>query len=263
MREFKDIFKKDFNNKNEFSLADFFNENTELSKKDISSHFQRIATYYDFKKENLKIAEDKFPFAKKISLTNIKTKLFSSFKKVLNNRRSRRIFSDKKISLSEISSLLKLSYGKIEVDGHPFSTIPSAGAIFPLHLYLLSENTELTKGVYHYHYVNNYLNQVLVDIGIKEKVEDSVVLKNLDSFPSLLFVITADLRDICTKYGDRGYRFSLIESGHLGQNLLLSAEYYNMNAVALGGFFDKELASLIKVNYEFEKPLYVIAMGKK
>ncbi len=56
--------------------------------------------------------------------------------------------------------------------------------------------------------------------------------------------------------------FALIESGHLAQNILLVSESMNLNVVGLGGYHDKGLAKLINANYQSEKIIYVMAMGK-
>ena len=85
---------------------------------------------------------------------------------------------------------------------------------------------------------------------------------NLEGTPSLYLCITADFEELIAKYGERGYRFALIESGHLAQNIMLVAESMNLNMVALGGYYDKALAKLIDANYQNEKVLYVMAVGK-
>lgn len=263
MREFNKIFDQKFNSEDEYQIADFYHINSEIDKINLASHIQKIDEYYNIKSENKKQKEDRFPFSKKISLSEKKSWLYTNFKRLLLGRRSRRNFTNKTISLSEISNILNLSYGRIKFKENIFSTIPSAGAIFPLHVYLLCINTEIKKGIYHYYFLNNYLDELAGDAELEKKISETILIKNLESFPPLFLVITGDLRDICLKYGDRGYRFALIESGHLAQNLLLVAEHYKFNAVPLGGYIDKEVAKMINIDYAFEKPLYIIALGKR
>lgn len=263
MREFNKIFEQKFNSEDEFQVAEFYHTNSEMDKINLTSHIQKIDEYYTVKSDSKNQNKDKFPFAEKISLTRAHPKVFSNFYKLLLGRRTKRNFSNKKITLAEISNLLKFSYGKIKVGENAFSTVPSAGAIYPLHIYLLIINTEIRKGIYHYYFSNDYLDELVIDNDFDKLLDEIILIKNLESSPALYFIITSDMRDICLKYGDRGYRFALIESGHLAQNLLLMAENNNLNAIPLGGFFDKEIANLLKIDYSFEKPLYIIALGKK
>jgi len=65
-----------------------------------------------------------------------------------------------------------------------------------------------------------------------------------------------------TKYGDRGYRYALIEAGHTMQNLNLAAAACGLGSVDLGGFYDDELAVLAGLDVEREIPLYCCAIGR-
>lgn len=64
-----------------------------------------------------------------------------------------------------------------------------------------------------------------------------------------------------TKYGDRGYRYALLEAGHTMQNLNLAVAALGLGAVNLGGFYDDELAVLCGIDIEHEVPLYASAIG--
>ncbi len=65
-----------------------------------------------------------------------------------------------------------------------------------------------------------------------------------------------------TKYGDRGYRYALLEAGHTMQNLNLAVAALGLGAVNLGGFYDDELAVLCGIDIEQEIPLYCCALGR-
>jgi len=171
------------------------------------------------------------------------------------------VFSDKRIGLKKLAELLRLSYGKIAVGDNFFSTIPSAGALYPLHVYIFSLHTELKKGVYHYHFLNDWLDKIKEVPEMEDKIKESVFIENLTGIPACFICITANLKDVCAKYGERGYRFALLEGGHLAQNISLVAEYQGLKAVALGGYYDKKIAEMADFNYEEEKPIYIIALG--
>ena len=65
------------------------------------------------------------------------------------------------------------------------------------------------------------------------------------------------------KYGERGYRFMLLEAGHVGQNILLAAEMARLGAVPLGGFCEDPLARFLGLDPRRESPLYVIMLGRR
>jgi SagB-type dehydrogenase family enzyme len=65
------------------------------------------------------------------------------------------------------------------------------------------------------------------------------------------------------KYGQRGYRFTLLEAGHVVQNVLLAAEALELAAVPVGGFFDRKVAELLDIDGVNEAPLYVVPIGRR
>ena len=80
---------------------------------------------------------------------------------------------------------------------------------------------------------------------------------------SAIVICTSVLRRNMVKYGDRGYRYILIEAGHCFQNMNLVAEGLDLGTLNLGGFFDTEIAALLDIDIEEEVPLYALAIGKK
>jgi SagB-type dehydrogenase family enzyme len=65
------------------------------------------------------------------------------------------------------------------------------------------------------------------------------------------------------KYGERGYRFVLLEVGHIAQNLCLLAEEMGLGAVCLGGFYDREVETVLGIDGTDESILYLVAVGHK
>ena len=63
------------------------------------------------------------------------------------------------------------------------------------------------------------------------------------------------------KYGLRGYRFALLEAGHVAQNLLLAATALGLAAVPLGAFFDRRADVFLRLDGVNESTLYTIAVG--
>jgi SagB-type dehydrogenase family enzyme len=55
-------------------------------------------------------------------------------------------------------------------------------------------------------------------------------------------VLVGDGARTTAKYGERGYRFLLLEAGHLLQNLCLLSASVGLATVPLGGYLEEEVA---------------------
>ncbi len=176
---------------------------------------------------------------------------------VLNSRKSCRKFSKKSLSLKNLGSLLFFSAG-LRREREPYRFYPSAGARYPLETYIIAMNiNRLNSGLYHYYtpnhsleklisfkkFVNNYFNQ--------EWVNDA----------SALILITSLFERTTSKYGDRGYRHILAETGHLGQNFYLVASALRIGCCAIGGYLDDRLNQLLDIDGITESVVYVLAVG--
>jgi nitroreductase len=59
---------------------------------------------------------------------------------------------------------------------------------------------------------------------------------------AILWVIVGDGERVEAKYGSRGYRFLLLEAGHLMQNLCLLSASLELSTLPLGGFLEPDIA---------------------
>ncbi|MGI8420822.1 MAG: nitroreductase family protein [Gaiellaceae bacterium] len=74
-----------------------------------------------------------------------------------------------------------------------------------------------------------------------------------------------DQRDVLAhplQIGLRGYRFALLEAGHLAQNLLLTGTALELACIPLGGFFDRRMDDLLDLDGVNESMLYAVAVGR-
>jgi SagB-type dehydrogenase family enzyme len=63
------------------------------------------------------------------------------------------------------------------------------------------------------------------------------------------------------KYGLRGYRFALIEAGHVMQNAVLAAAALGIAARPLGGYYDRLLDALVGADSLDEASVYALLLG--
>ena len=66
------------------------------------------------------------------------------------------------------------------------------------------------------------------------------------------------------KYGERGYRFILQESGHIAQNVYLLCEALGLKCCALGGFriSDEQIEKFLGIDGLTESIVYTLVVGK-
>ena len=63
------------------------------------------------------------------------------------------------------------------------------------------------------------------------------------------------------KYEERGYRFILMECGHIAQNLYLISEAMKLKCCSIGGFVDEKFNNLLDLQGQSEKTMYLVAIG--
>jgi len=140
--------------------------------------------------------------------------------------------------------------------------VPSAGGLYPLEVNLIVRAVDgLDPGVYHFVPAADGLEQLRSDPIPKSLLTYLFMGQPWVAQAALTAVLSAVPGRTLPKYGDRGYRYLLIEAGHVGQNLTLVASALGLGVVSLGGFFDDEVAGILRLDTEHEVPLYALAIG--
>lgn len=139
---------------------------------------------------------------------------------------------------------------------------PSAGARFPLEIYpLVMIPTEgMNAGLYHYNIKNNLLD-VLWENSFSQIDIAQLFTYEWMQHASIVIIITAKFARNEIKYGERGYRYILLEAGHIGQNLCLAARALHLKCCAIGGIRDKNIEHLLDIDGETESLVYALAIG--
>ena len=203
----------------------------------------------------------------KIELPAPSENLPCSLSEAIVNRVSTRDMKPIPLSLKDLSSILFYSYG-ITRDNletgfpRPFRTIPSAGAMYPLELFLYASHVEgLDPGIYHYN-PNNYL-RLIKEGDLAVEISNCLVQSYLAHQASAIFFITAMFERSTFKYGDRGYRFVFLESGHLAQNMNLISTALGLASLNIGGYFDSQVDALLNLDGLTHSTTYAVCVGGK
>jgi SagB-type dehydrogenase family enzyme len=142
-----------------------------------------------------------------------------------------------------------------------FRTAPSAGALYPLEIYLVAGNVDnLAPGVYKYKPVEDALT--LVKEGdVRASLAAASLGQGSVADGAVDIVIAAVYERTTVKYGVRGERFVQIEVGHAAQNICLQATALGLGLVTVGAFDDAAVAKIIGMSPD-ETPLYVMPVGR-
>lgn len=195
-----------------------------------------------------------------INLPKPKYKSDVSIEETLSKRRSVRDFSQGELSLAEVSQLLWAAQGI--TDSKNRRTAPSAGALYPLKVYLVAGNVKsLTPAVYEYEPFRHQLVKIK-EGDLRESLSKGALGQPWVKNAPINIVITAFYEITTRKYGERGTRYVHIEVGHVAQNILLQAVALELGAVSVGAFNDMEVKKILNLK-ENEQPLYIIPVGKK
>lgn len=183
----------------------------------------------------------------------------SSVTDALYRRVSRRVFSSDALNLDQIGSLL-WSAGGVGVDGvsGPTRTIPSAGATYPLDIYLLAGNIDgIAPGIYGYDYINHSLYLHLQEDRRKTLAAAALNQSFIATAPASI-ILVADYERTTSRYGDRGVRYVHMDVGYASQNIYLLATEIGLSTVAIGAFDDARVAEVLAVSGE---PLMIMPLG--
>lgn len=183
-----------------------------------------------------------------------------SVERSLLERRSTRSYTNEPLKLDEVSQLLWAAQGITNTSGH--RTAPSAGALYPLEVYIVVGNVEdLAHGIYHYLPENHEL-ELISEGDVRDKLADAALSQSSVREGAVSIVITAIYERTTGKYGERGIRYVHIEVGHAAQNICLQATAMGLGLVTVGAFNDAEVAELLGLAEE-EEPMYIIPAGRK
>lgn len=212
-----------------------------------------------------------YPNAEKIDLSvYANPEEENAFCSLVSKRKSVREYNtDYKMSLSEIYKILHHAYGISRIDEQSnglvqkYRMVPSAGGLYPLEIYFYANNTSLERGLYHYNPNNNEIEVVTR----KDIRQELIAAANGNAFvavpdSSIIVFVTSVFERQMIKYGDRAYRFTLMEVGAVAQNITLTCQSLGLGDCYLGSYFDEKVNRLLGVNGVGETIQNITVIGK-
>jgi len=190
----------------------------------------------------------------KIKLPKPRLKGALSLEEAIQKRRSVRSYSSKELTIEEISQLCWACQGITDKSG--FRAAPSAGATYPLEVYILNKD-----GIYHYIPETHTLEKKS-DKDVKAELARACLGQHFVQEAPFDMVICAVYERLNTRYGQRAIRYTDIEVGHAAQNVHLEAVALGLDSVSVGVFQDEAVSEVLGLPKN-EKPIYVILVGHK
>ena len=198
---------------------------------------------------------------KKITLPKTQNKGEISVEAAIANRRSRRKFSANPLSIETASQILWSAGGQTGKKA-VYRSAPSAGACHPLTILALTGNDTvegISAGLYKY-IAGPHELELLQEGDIRTQLAEACLGQKFVASVPLVIVMYAEYEKASARYGERGIRYSHIDTGHAGQNIYLQAEALGLGTVAVGAFDDEKVASVLQLS-ESQSPLYVMPVG--
>lgn len=183
----------------------------------------------------------------------------TSVEEALRARRSIRDFTGDAIRIDEIAQLLWAAQGITDEEGK--RTSPSAGATYPLVVYLAAGNVDgVDAGIYAYR-PDSHTLELVAEGDVRRDLTRAALSQSVVSKGAAVIVIAAVYDRTTRKYGSRGRRYVHMEAGHAAENVYLQAAALGLGTVVVGAFDDDNVQRVMRLNRN-EKPLYLMPIGK-
>lgn len=195
-----------------------------------------------------------------IQLPKAETSSNNSIEKVLFSRRSVRTYKNEPLTLDQVAQLLWSTQSI--TSPRKFRIAPSAGALYPLEIYLIAGNVQdLPAGIYKYDYTNHKIKKV-VDGDKRSEMSDACLGQSCVKDGAINILICGIYQRTTGKYGERGKQYVHVEVGCVAQNVYLQVESLGLGTVYVGAINDKQIQQIAKLPAN-EIPFCVMPIGKK
>lgn len=198
-----------------------------------------------------------------IKLTPPSFKKDENLKLLLEKRRSWRSFAAKELSLQDTASILWATAGKkFDTVTGATRTAPSAGATYPLELYLVAGKDSvagLAQGIYHY-LIEGHSLELIKQGDFRQKLSEACLGQGFISEAPVSLIISAKIGRTSIRYGNRAKRYVYMEAGSASQNTYLAVTSLNLSTVEVGAFSDSAVKQLLGLDKD-TSALIVMPIG--
>ena len=175
-------------------------------------------------------------------------------------------FEAREIPLATLARLLHQTNGitgelVVKSGRVPLRAAPSAGALYAGEVYVAAERVRgLAPGLYHFAVLERALVRLREGPTLSEVAD---TLEEPDRVRGAAFAVLHSnvFARYGERYGNRGYRYALIDTGHIAENLRLAAAAEGFGEVGCTRFEDERLDALLGADGRAEAVCFVSAVG--
>lgn len=141
-----------------------------------------------------------------------------------------------------------------------YRSVASAGALYPFETYVNVVNIDgLDPGLYHHNVAGNALEK-LHEAASLHQLAEQLILK-VDPASAFVFFLTSIFFRSSWKYRERAYRYHLLDTGHLLENLSLALKYHGLDYHILFDFDDAQTNRFLGIEADREVCLVAVAVN--
>ena len=175
-----------------------------------------------------------------------------SLEKAIGRRRSLRAFRPDSLPMATIGQLLWAGQGITSPDGK--RAAPSAGALYPLELYVVTPEQVM-------HYLpDGHRAETRAVSDLRPGLKAAAVGQSSVGAAPAVIVVAAVPGRLSQRYGGKAEEFVQIEVGHASQNILLQAAALGLAAVPVGSLDPSQAADTLALPPD-QTVVYLIPVG--
>ena len=182
------------------------------------------------------------------------------------DRKSRRQYTGERLTLQELAYLLWATQGvrKVVMGGKgSFRTVPSSGGRHPFETYLAIQRVDgVEPGMYRYLPFEHKLVHLFSDEDLEGRLTELTLAQRFVGQSAVCFIWSAVPYRQEWRYGTQGYKGTLLDAGHVCQDLYLACESIGCGTCAIAAYDQAELDRYLGLDGEEELVVYLAPVGR-
>jgi len=189
----------------------------------------------------------------------------NNFLKIMNIRKSDRLYTNEPMSLLSLSYLLWCSQGVKEIRGQNYATIrtvPCGGARHQFETYMAVQNVEhLQDGLYHYLPQTHQIELLKTQVDLKSFIGNALGGQDWANKANINFFYSVVAYRCEWRYGIYAHRVALMDVGHISENLYLAATSIQCGVCGVGYINETILNEAFELDGVEEYMIYAMPVG--
>lgn len=194
-----------------------------------------------------------------------KLSIEKDFLKIINRRKSHRVYTEKQMTILELAYLLWTTQGVKSIRGNNYATlrtVPSGGARHEFETYLLIRKIEgLEMGVYHFLPLTFQIEKIDEIQDWDQQIESAMEGQKWTTKANVIFFWSCIPYRSEWRYTYFAHRVILMDIGYVSQNLYLACESIGLGTCAIGAFKPNLSTTLLQLDGNEEFPILCSPVG--